>query len=58
MLPPCFCFLPMQAAWYPETPSNDQQTGIKNFMQTLADFYPCTWCAADFQENVKEAPVK
>eukprot|EP00980_Cylindrotheca_fusiformis_P024492 scaffold11961_cov122-Cylindrotheca_fusiformis.AAC.4 len=45
------------AAWYPENPTNDQQTRMKSFMTTLAEFYPCTWCAADFQKNIKDAPV-
>ncbi|CAJ1936734.1 unnamed protein product [Cylindrotheca closterium] len=46
------------AAWYPETPTQDQQTNMTAFMRTLAEFYPCTWCAKDFQESIKEAPVK
>jgi hypothetical protein len=30
---------------------------MKNFIEALAYFYPCTYCAADFQENLREKPV-
>jgi FAD-linked sulfhydryl oxidase len=26
-------------------------------MSALAEFYPCTWCAKDFQENLQKSPV-
>ena len=31
---------------------------MKNFMDALAIFYPCTYCAQDFQENIKKSPVR
>jgi FAD-linked sulfhydryl oxidase len=45
-------------AWYPDRPTMEQQTKMKNFMEALAMFYPCSYCAADFQENQKQSPVK
>jgi len=46
------------AAWYPDTPSSQDQSMMTNFIGALARFYPCSYCAADFQENLKAAPVK
>ena len=47
-----------KAAWYPDTPSSQDQSMMTNFIGALARFYPCSYCAADFQENLKAAPVK
>lgn len=46
------------AAWYPDSPSEKDQTRMQQFMQALAKFYPCTWCALDFQKNLNEKPVR
>jgi len=46
------------AAWYPENPSTEEQNMMVNFVSALARFYPCTWCASDFQEKVQEKPVQ
>jgi len=45
-----------QAAWYPDKPSKEDQSQMSAFMISLARFYPCTWCATDFQENVAQTP--
>eukprot|EP00339_Tiarina_fusa_P024419 CAMPEP_0117039298 /NCGR_PEP_ID=MMETSP0472-20121206/27597_1 /TAXON_ID=693140 ORGANISM="Tiarina fusus, Strain LIS" /NCGR_SAMPLE_ID=MMETSP0472 /ASSEMBLY_ACC=CAM_ASM_000603 /LENGTH=156 /DNA_ID=CAMNT_0004749765 /DNA_START=325 /DNA_END=795 /DNA_ORIENTATION=- len=45
------------AAWYPDSPTPEQRETMKGFMAGLAAFYPCTWCATDFQENVAKTPV-
>jgi FAD-linked sulfhydryl oxidase len=45
------------AAWYPDQPKPEQREKMTQFMTSLAEFYPCTWCASDFQENVKKTPV-
>ena len=29
-----------------------------NFFSAIARFYPCTWCAKDFTENLKSKPVE
>lgn len=46
------------AAWYPDSPSTEDQTLMVNFFSGIARFYPCTWCAADFTEKIKEKPVQ
>lgn len=46
------------AAWYPDQPDIQHETQMKNFIDALATFYPCTYCAQDFQENIITNPVK
>lgn len=46
------------SAWYPEQPTPQQKTKMSNFYDTLAEFYPCTYCATDFQTNIEKSPVK
>jgi len=46
------------AAWYPQRPTSDEQSKMKNFIEALSMFYPCTYCAEDFRENLKNNPVK
>jgi len=31
---------------------------MTNFFAGFARFYPCTWCAKDFQENLVKKPVQ
>jgi len=45
-------------AWYPDKPSLEEQTKMTQFMGALATFYPCTYCATDFQENLKKSPAR
>jgi hypothetical protein len=47
-----------QAAWYPDDPNEKDRHHMTNFMAAFARFYPCPWCATDFQENLQKAPVK
>ena len=46
------------AAWYPDIPTEEQQNRMKNFYTTLAEFYPCTFCAKDFEEQIEISPVQ
>ena len=46
------------AAWYPTSPTAKDQQLMSGFMQALARFYPCTWCATDFQQNIELNPPK
>ena len=48
----------LQAAWYPERPSIEESKLMSNFMVALAKFYPCTWCAADFEQNMQSNPPR
>lgn len=47
-----------KAAWYPDKPTLDQEQKMTQFMEALALFYPCTYCATDFQMNLKISPVR
>lgn len=46
------------AAWYPERPTMDEKTKMGQLMEAISIFYPCTYCAQDFRENLKENPTK
>jgi len=46
------------AAWYPSQPSSEDKQSMSNFMTALARFYPCTWCATDFQKNIQLSPPR
>ena len=45
-------------AWYPEKPAPTDETMMKQFFSSFARFYPCTWCAEDFQKNLEMKPVE
>ena len=47
-----------QAAWYPNKPTKEDKQSMSAFMIALARFYPCSWCASDFQANVKLSPPR
>lgn len=46
------------AAWYPDNPTDEDQSAMRGFITGLAKFYPCTYCAEDFRENLKSSPVR
>lgn len=37
------------AATYPETPTNQQQKDLKQFVKLFGNFYPCWFCKKDFE---------
>mmetsp|Transcript_4868 Transcript_4868/g.9010 ORF Transcript_4868/g.9010 Transcript_4868/m.9010 type:complete len:172 (+) Transcript_4868:73-588(+) len=46
------------AAWYPDEPSTEDEHFMTSFMASFARFYPCPWCATDFQQNLAAKPVQ
>lgn len=46
-------FLHTMAAYYPEEPSRTQQTLMRNVMEGVAEFYPCSFCRAHLQDQVR-----
>mmetsp|Transcript_32825 Transcript_32825/g.43198 ORF Transcript_32825/g.43198 Transcript_32825/m.43198 type:complete len:148 (+) Transcript_32825:1-444(+) len=44
------------AAYYPDEPTNEDQQKALNLVSSLASFYPCSWCAKDFQKKIVEHP--
>jgi len=53
-----YVFSLKKAAWYPDNPSREDERMISQFMNAFARFYPCTYCAKDFQDNLAKSPVK
>jgi FAD-linked sulfhydryl oxidase len=46
------------AAYYPEKPTAAQRSQVKSFMAALSELYPCTHCAEDFRQTIKDHPVR
>lgn len=42
------------AATYPETPTNKQQSDLKQFLKLFGNFYPCWYCGGDFEKYMAE----
>ncbi|KAL7053712.1 hypothetical protein AAHC03_026895 [Spirometra sp. Aus1] len=45
------------AAYYPNHPTYEQKVSMEKFFSSFADFFPCKYCAMDFQKNIKKHPV-
>lgn len=50
-------YLHTMAAYYPSSPSSADRELMRAHIAGLARFYPCSHCAADFAERLKEHPV-
>lgn len=46
------------AAYYPDTPTESERSNMNSFLHNLANIYPCSYCADDFQEKIAEYPPK
>ncbi|KAL4239556.1 hypothetical protein ACF0H5_000368 [Mactra antiquata] len=46
-------FLHTMAAYYPDNPSKNEQEDMKKMMHIFSKFYPCEYCAEDFQQSIK-----
>ncbi|CAX39808.1 mitochondrial FAD-linked sulfhydryl oxidase, putative [Candida dubliniensis CD36] len=46
------------AATYPETPTTKQQQDMKSFINLFSGFYPCWFCAEDFQKYITKNEPK
>lgn len=44
------------AAYYPDNPTKEKKTDVKTFLESFSKVYPCTFCAKDLQEVMKESP--
>ena len=46
------------AAYYPDTPTPQEQSLAAGLIHGIAGLYPCTYCREDFRACVKEAPPR
>lgn len=51
-------FLHTMAAYYPEQASPKQQQDMKQFLQLFGQFYPCSYCADDYLEDIGRHPPR
>ena len=49
-------FLHTTAAYYPIEPTTTQQEQMLGLIKGLAAFYPCSYCATEFRQSIKENP--
>lgn len=49
-------FLHTTAAKYPDQPTNADRVAFKNLMHSLAQLYPCSYCAHELQQDLKKHP--
>ncbi|KAF8347771.1 growth factor [Amanita rubescens] len=49
-------FLHTTAAYYPDKPTPTQRANMLTLLRALPVLYPCSWCAIDFGEDIKDHP--
>ncbi|KAK8858627.1 hypothetical protein IAR55_002856 [Kwoniella newhampshirensis] len=49
-------FLHTTAAYYPLTAPPQAQTNMLSLLSSLSMLYPCSWCATDFQKDIRRNP--
>jgi FAD-linked sulfhydryl oxidase len=53
-----WAYLHTMAAYYPERPSERQQKDMSQFMYTMAEFFPCGYCADKTVEELQKNPPR
>ncbi|KAL3315713.1 hypothetical protein Ciccas_005655 [Cichlidogyrus casuarinus] len=46
------------AAYYPDSPTEQQKSGMYAFLKQFAEFYPCHHCSKDLKTNMVKIPPK
>lgn len=49
-------FLHTMAAYYPEKPTSEEQTKMKELIKNFSVFYPCDVCAKHLRDDIKKTP--
>ena len=44
------------AAYYPDRPNVEQQEQTVEFIHSLSNVFPCSWCASDFRTSLRARP--
>ncbi|XP_055532897.1 FAD-linked sulfhydryl oxidase ALR [Wyeomyia smithii] len=44
------------AAYFPDNPTSEEQTNVRQFFSAFARVYPCEYCSKDFQAELKKTP--
>jgi len=44
------------AAYYPQNPASEKKEQVNSFLEAFSKVYPCSFCAKDFQNILKESP--
>ena len=53
-----WAFMHTVAAQYPVKPSLSQQQQMRQLINGIARFYPCSYCAHDFRHSIRSHPVQ
>jgi Mitochondrial sulfhydryl oxidase involved in the biogenesis of cytosolic Fe/S proteins len=48
-------FLHTMSVYYPENPTEEQKTKMRQFVAGLAEFYPCKMCAAHLKKDIEKS---
>lgn len=51
-------FLHTLAAAYPSRPTSEEKENMKEFIRLFSILYPCSFCAREFREDIKDLPPK
>ncbi|AQZ13065.1 ERV1 (YGR029W) [Zygosaccharomyces parabailii] len=46
------------SANYPSNPREHQKSEMKQFLQIFSHIYPCSWCASDFEQYIRNHAPK
>lgn len=49
-------FLHTMAAYFPESPTNEQKINATQFLNQFSQLYPCGYCAEHLQSYIKDHP--
>ena len=51
-------FLHTMASYYPDTPTEQSKTAVVNLMDSMAELYPCSFCAKHLRKELTRHPTR